>query len=332
MSLLSFMGLGSSLASMIPGVGKVASGMLSTLGGGLFNLGQNYFNAREADENRQFQREERLAAQQFNLDMWNLNNKYNSPVEQLKRAQAAGINPNDAINGMKGATSQPVTTTPMSGNMASSSGSIAANLLTQDAVLDNLIQDAVGKKIQNSYAPRLNDRALKQADEDIKATAAKRGLDEANAKQILEMLPLLKNKTGQEIEEIKARAFAAVEQANKAVAETDNIKKQGEIIDKQGELLDSQKAISQFESEFREAFGVAPGSGLVDGIIQLAVSGDKGLNIVKAMLQTLFSSITGAIMYGIEKDGEFEKWKEENIHPRINGFFTSPSQNSYRNP
>ena len=205
MSLLSFMGLGSALASMIPGVGKVASGMLSTLGGGLFNLGQNDYNSREANENRQFQREERLASQQFNLDMWNLNNKYNSPVEQLKRAQAAGINPNDAINGMQGATSTPVTTSPMPGNMASSSGSIASNLLTQDAVLKNLIQDAKGKEIQNSFAPVLNDLAIEKAKEEIKATASKRGLDEQQAKQIEELLPLLKGKNTADIEELKAR-------------------------------------------------------------------------------------------------------------------------------
>ena len=325
MSLLSFMGLGSALASMIPGIGNVASGMLSTLGGGLFNLGQNDYNSREADENRQFQREERLAAQQFNLDMWNINNKYNSPAEQLKRAQAAGINPNDAINGMKGATSQPVTTSPMSGNMASSSGSIAANLLTQDAVLKNLVEDAKGKEIQNSFAPIFNDISLKKAQEEIKATAAKRGLDTAQANQIEELLPLLKNKNEVEIEEVKARIFASLELATKTAQETINL-------EKQGELIDSQKAISQFESQFREAFGVAPGSGLVDGIIQLAVSGDKGLNTVKAMLQTMFSAIAGGIAYGIEYDGKFEKWKEQNVYPRINSMFSSPQQPSYRNP
>ena len=51
-------------------------------------------NNEQAQINRDFQREERLAAQEYELDMWNRNNEYNSPHAQLERYKQAGINPN----------------------------------------------------------------------------------------------------------------------------------------------------------------------------------------------------------------------------------------------
>lgn len=101
------------------------------------------FNAAQAQLNRDFQREERLATQEFNVDMWNKNNEYNSASAQLERAREAGINPNALFsNGYNSATSSPVTSSPMSGSAASSSASIASGLLTHSAQISNLMAQA----------------------------------------------------------------------------------------------------------------------------------------------------------------------------------------------
>lgn len=93
----------------------------------------------EAQINRDFQTSEREAAQKFDLDMWNLNNEYNSPEQQVERLIAAGINPASAFgSGNSVATSSPVTTSPMSGSMAGTPNGFASSLLTSSAIVRNL--------------------------------------------------------------------------------------------------------------------------------------------------------------------------------------------------
>lgn len=102
---------------------------------------EQQFNADQAQLNREFQRDERHAAQEWNTEMWNLNNEYNSPAEQLKRAQAAGINPNALFaNGVDGAGSaSAVQTSPMSGTPTAGTPSIANAILTHDALLQQMM-------------------------------------------------------------------------------------------------------------------------------------------------------------------------------------------------
>ena len=54
---------------------------------GWMNDDEQKFNASEAEKNRQFQTSERLAAQEFNEEMWNKNNEYNSIIKNAKLAK-----------------------------------------------------------------------------------------------------------------------------------------------------------------------------------------------------------------------------------------------------
>lgn len=77
--------------------------MFGWLGAGIdmLNMGIQYANAEEDREQSernirlQAQMNRELAEYQFdrNLEMWNLNNKYNSASEQMKRMKSAGLNP-----------------------------------------------------------------------------------------------------------------------------------------------------------------------------------------------------------------------------------------------
>lgn len=66
--------------------------------------------------------------QAYNLELWNLQNKYNSPAEQMKRFQDAGLNPN-LIYQQQNTASAP---SPASANSFRSGGTYARN--TQNAV------------------------------------------------------------------------------------------------------------------------------------------------------------------------------------------------------
>lgn len=101
------------------------------------------WNAQQAQIDRDFQREERELTQQWNEDMWNKNNEYNSLASQVARAQEAGVSPNALFgNGAGVVASQAPRTTPMSGAAASSSSSLASTLLTSNAVNRSLESQA----------------------------------------------------------------------------------------------------------------------------------------------------------------------------------------------
>lgn len=131
------------LSSIIGGianfVGDIANPVVNVVGDladDLFtnaNEGAYAYNSSEAQKSRDYQTSERLASQQWNQEMWNKNNEYNSLSSQIKRATAAGVNPASLIgSGSSSATSTPPTTSAMSGATASApaGNNLASTLLT----------------------------------------------------------------------------------------------------------------------------------------------------------------------------------------------------------
>lgn len=94
-SVASGAGLGASLGSFIPGIGTLAGAGVGALGGVLSSL----IGKKSQDNTNKAQRQ--LAEYEFqkNLEMWNLSNEYNSPIRQLERLRAAGLNPNLVYGG-----------------------------------------------------------------------------------------------------------------------------------------------------------------------------------------------------------------------------------------
>lgn len=94
-------------------VGGIISGVGSLLGG----LGSSAMNNKAVQDNNkanmeiakyqaQWQQQENEKAYQRSLNMWNLQNEYNSPTQQMARIRAAGLNPNLVYgNGVTGNSS-----------------------------------------------------------------------------------------------------------------------------------------------------------------------------------------------------------------------------------
>lgn len=288
---MSLFGLLGSIGSTVIGVGSAQSQQYR----------EQKFNAEQAQINRDFQREERLAVQDFNVDMWNRNNEYNSPASQMARARAAGINPNLVASGANGASASPVTSSPMSGSHASYSGSIADSLLTLNpeiaAMTANTLKTISEKNaidIQNEYAPQLNDKALKKADAEIDDIGSRAGYTKEQTNQLKEMLPLLKGKTAKEIQEIRARIRNLFEEYKKIKADTAGVNYDNDL--------------KEFKKQFRETFNVAPDSSLTDTVLQLLTSGEKGAELASSMLDTLFDvamnqvrAVPNKILQGIKE-------------------------------
>nr|WAE43842.1 MAG: DNA pilot protein [Microviridae sp.] len=73
----------STIAGAIPVVGSVVSGLIN-------NANTNSNNAA----NRAFQAEQQQQQNNYNTNMWMMQNDYNSPANQMARDKAAGLNPN----------------------------------------------------------------------------------------------------------------------------------------------------------------------------------------------------------------------------------------------
>ena len=96
----------------------IGIGTAALIGSGLQfggNLLQNWQNQNQAGQQRDWneqmwsqeknwQKQHWKDQNQWNLDMWNRMNKYNSPIEQMARLKAAGINPHMMY--MKGSPGQ----------------------------------------------------------------------------------------------------------------------------------------------------------------------------------------------------------------------------------
>ena len=104
------------------------------------------FNAQEAEKNRQFQSAETEKQNAFNAaqsqlafdrsakfqqEMWNKENEYNTPLAQIKRLEAAGINPNmfggDNTAGSAGSAVSPAASGSAPSGSAASVGSSIPN-------------------------------------------------------------------------------------------------------------------------------------------------------------------------------------------------------------
>ena len=67
--------------------GNLLEGAGNALTSGVFGLASNLLSNRGA------KRRQQLADQQ-NVKFWNMQNEYNTPANQMKRLQDAGLNPN----------------------------------------------------------------------------------------------------------------------------------------------------------------------------------------------------------------------------------------------
>lgn len=313
------------------------------------------YNSKEAQKNRDFQ-----------LEMWNLNNNYNSPVEQLKRAQAAGINPNALFsNGYQSA----VSSAPQ-GSQAAPTPSIASAMLTQDAVLKKLMADT-----ENVQADTDNKRyeltwnkmteserydSLVNMNDEQKAKIAKLfsdiGMNDFNKEMQEKTFRWFAAKSEAEINEMKEKVNLLRNQNIEVIEQINNIKKQGKLIDAQTDSTiagtklteaqtnktnvdtqgqEYQNEITRIEAEFSQITGIPKGTPEHEAMFALAVKGDfdKLNDYMRQMSITDDLKNPANSLWGIAgKVGKKLDAGRAAVGNKIRSLFTSSKQGSIRNP
>lgn len=82
------------VGGIISGVGSLLGGLGSSAMNNKAVRDTNKANMEIAKYQAQWQQQENEKAYQRSLNMWNLQNEYNSPTQQMARIRAAGLNPN----------------------------------------------------------------------------------------------------------------------------------------------------------------------------------------------------------------------------------------------
>lgn len=94
------------LGGIVAGVGSLLGGLGSSAMNNKAVQDTNKANMEIAKYQSQWQQQENEKAYQRSLNMWNLQNEYNSPTQQMARIRAAGLNPNLVYgNGVAGNSS-----------------------------------------------------------------------------------------------------------------------------------------------------------------------------------------------------------------------------------
>lgn len=181
-------------ATALSGALSAGSGLVGSLIGLRQAKKDREFNAQEAQQNRDFQREEREAAQEWELDMWNRANDYNDIGSQIQRARLAGVNPASIVGGdYKPVQADTLSTTPQSGSMAStSSGSAVGSAIASSwpNIGNSFAQGVKGlidSKVSNemlTYNQRHLDSVVQHNLASIQKMAHDNGLTDASAEQI----------------------------------------------------------------------------------------------------------------------------------------------------
>ena len=128
------------MSSIVPFLPAIASGV-----GSIFSGFDNNQNRKETARQNELDR-------QFQLDMWNRTNDYNSPIKQMERLKAGGLNPNLVYG--NGATTTANNITPMASKPlpAPNTGQVLQSGIMQIADLEQkrMQNDLVASQIFNN--------------------------------------------------------------------------------------------------------------------------------------------------------------------------------------
>lgn len=186
-----------------------------------------------------------------NLDMWNKQASYNSPVVQAKMLKSAGLSDDAVAASLNGSSASLGSVSPASpaGSIAGSLGSIIGN--SDNDMWQNLLARSEIQKneadTQNSF--KITEQTIKESNAKIGKIAHENNLTDAETNQITKLLPTLIGKNMAEIKsitegikQIQAQVDLLRKQKENTEQDTKNKELQGEQIAAQTENIKSETA------------------------------------------------------------------------------------------
>lgn len=123
------------------------------------SLANNSFNAAEAAKNRRWQEQMYDKQYQDNVNLWQMQQDYNSPENQVARLKAAGINPNLAMGQISTGSASSAPAAAQAGSGAQATGTPAHFAGLTEGVL-NLLKSKDERNLLKEQANKLKSNAL----------------------------------------------------------------------------------------------------------------------------------------------------------------------------
>ena len=237
------------LDSIIGGVASIGSSLIGAQAAKNQQAREQEWSSGEAVKNRDFQASEAEKQRDWNLQMFNLENEYNSPEQQLQRLLATGMNPATAIQSVSGqgaALGQVQGSGLPAGSQATVPGSVASTLGNIWSQAGTSTMQNISQLLQNRqqeldlkwkpFEKQANYRSMTQS---VQESISRMNLNKQEEQQINELLPLYKDMTRGQIDVL-----------NQSIKES---MKKVDVMSKQLEVLDQDIAESQSRVEVNEA-------------------------------------------------------------------------------
>jgi len=197
--------------------------------GGAFN---SIFQGRQNRKNREFQERENNINRQFAVDMWNKQNEYNLPTNQMQRLRDAGINPHLAYGNGQPMNTSNAPATP------SGVGSLPQGIAPQMNIGE--IFNALMTKAQIKQMEAQTEKTLAEKEE---VEARTEGIGKDNKVKDIELTHKDRQMLAeigvneQNIEESKSRVESSVLTNKKVEQEIENLKSAKNLTDQQVDNL-----------------------------------------------------------------------------------------------
>ena len=287
--------------------------------GGAFN---SIFQGRQNRKNREFQERENQINRQFAVDMWNKQNEYNLPTNQMQRLRDAGINPHLAYsNGQPMNTSNAPATPSGIGSMPQgiapqmNIGEIFNALMTKaqikqmeaqtektlaekeevEARTEGIGKDNKVKDIELTHKDRqmlaeigVNEQNIEESKSRVESSI----LTNKKVDQEIENLKSAKNLTDQQVDNLKKALVLMDAQINNTKADTNlkilqkgNLRAQTRLLLAQakGQDISNKYTPAQFDVQFQKAWKEIEKLGIDIGHIKYEEA--------KSLFGTIFNSI-----------------------------------------
>lgn len=228
----------------------------------LANIAQMAISQVNSSQQRKWNERQMEMQHQWDLEMWNKTNEYNSPTNQLKRLQDAGLNP--LYYGLDGSSAQGMQNAQSLGynipNMSSFQNPIQAGLSAELTKSEIELKQAEKSKVESETSGNQLDNEFKQ-----KTMQARVDAEELKNGLTKEQISKVNSERGQIDASIK-----------KTIAETDN-----ELL--KSALIQAQSALTHIQAQ--QIVALLPYQQLLSSAQTDAQRASASYNLAQAMVQ-----------------------------------------------
>lgn len=227
-------------------------GIASSIGTSLFN---NFMNLHNADVSYRRQRDLMALQQQYAVENWNRETRYNHPVSVMNRLKEAGLNPNLIYGELSGNMSSPGISAPSSPGAPMASPMPMTNPIAEGAAAAQGIamakkagSETIAQDIENEYLSKTLDERINSVALQNKWTEEQTNTTKQQYSYLVGQINVLQKDADIKAEDLKIKQAEAKWINERLEAEVNDIKQSWQFKKVQKDMAEKEKEM--FEQTF----------------------------------------------------------------------------------